>query len=64
MEEIKIKITYTKEKTDVEMEMLKNEENKVKNIIEEIDVLKVQLSFMKRYKALNTLLDKLFLIYK
>lgn len=64
MEEIKIKITYTKEKTDVEMEMLKNEENKVKNIIEEIDVLKVQLSFMKRYKVLNTLLDKLFLIYK
>ena len=43
MEEIKIKITYTKEKTDVEMEMLKNEENKVKNIIEEIEKLKFEL---------------------
>ena len=49
---------------DTEIKILENEENKVKNIIEEIDVLKVQLSFMKRYKALNTLLDKLFLIYK
>ena len=49
---------------DTEIKILENEENKVKNIIEEIDVLKVQLSFMKRYKVLNTLLDKLFLIYK
>ena len=49
---------------DTEIKILENEENKVKNIIEEIDVLKVQLSFMKRYKVLNTQLDKLFLIYK
>ena len=49
---------------DTEIKILENEENKVKNIIEEIDVLKVQLSFMKRYKVLNTLLDKLLLIYK
>lgn len=62
MEEIKIKITYTKEKTDVEMEMLKNEENKVKNIIEEIEKLKFELWFMKRCKILKTELDELFFL--
>ena len=58
MEEIKIKITYTKEKTDVEMEML----NKVKNIIEEIEKLKFELWFMKRCKILKTELDELFFL--
>ena len=38
--------------------MLKNEENEVENII------RLELRLMKRYKILNTELDKLFTIYK
>ena len=36
LEEIRIEIAYTKKKLDTEMKMLKNEGNKVKNIIKEI----------------------------
>ena len=46
------------------MKVLENEKNKVKNIIEEIEILKLELRFLKRYKILITELDKLFLIYK
>ena len=44
--------------------MLENEENEVENIIKEIETLKLELRLMKRYKILNTELDKLFTIYK
>ena len=70
MEEIKnlekmgIEIAYKKKELDTEMEMPENEKNKVKYIIEEIEILKFELKFMKRYKIWNTEIDKLFLIYK
>ena len=56
MEEIKnlekmgIEIAYKKKELDTEMEMPENEKNKVKYIIEEIEILKFELKFMKRYK--------------
>ena len=46
------------------MKMFENEENKVKNIVEEIEQLKTQLKFMKSCKILNIELDELFLLYK
>ena len=56
MEEIKnlekmgIEIAYKKKELDTEMEMPENEKNKVKYIIEEIEILKFELKLMKRYK--------------
>ena len=44
LEEISIEIAYKKKELDTEMKMLENEENKVKNIIEEKEVLKFELS--------------------
>ena len=44
LEEISIEIAYKKKKLDTEMKMLENKENKVKNIIEEKEVLKFELS--------------------
>ena len=64
LEEIRIEIAYKKKELDTEMKMLENEENKVKNIIEEVKKLKIELRFMKRCKILNTELDELFLLYK
>ena len=46
------------------MKMLEHEENKVKNIIQEIEKLKIKLRFLKRCKILNTELDELLLLYK
>ena len=46
------------------MKMFENEENKVKNIVEEIGKLKTQLKFMKSCKILTIELDELFLLYK
>ena len=63
-EEIRIEIAYKKEELDKEVKVLENEKNKVKNIIEETEILKLELRFLKRYKILITELDKLFLIYK
>ena len=59
LEEIRIEIAYKKKELDTEMKMLENEDDKVRNIIEEIE-----LRFKKRYKILITELDELFLIYK
>ena len=64
LEEIRIEIAYKKKELDTEMKMLENQKNKAKIIIEEIEISKSELRFMKRYKILNTELDKLFLIYK
>ena len=64
LEEIRIEIAYKKKKLDTEIKTLENEKNRVKNIIEKIEVLTFELGFMKRNKSLNTELDKLFLIYK
>ena len=46
------------------MKMFENEENKVKNIVEEREQLKTQLKFTKSCKILNIELDELFLLYK
>ena len=59
LEEIRIEIAYKNKELDTEMKMLENEDDKVRNIIEEIE-----LRFKKRYKILITELDELFLIYK
>ena len=59
LENIRIEIAYKKKELDTEMKMLENEDDKVRNIIEEIE-----LRFKKRYKILITELDELFLIYK
>ena len=50
LEEMRIEIAYKKKELDTEMEMPENEKNKVKYIIEEIEILKFELKFMKRYK--------------
>ena len=50
LEEMGIEIAYKKIELDTEMEMPENEKNKVKYIIEEIEILKFELKFMKRYK--------------
>ena len=44
--------------------MLKNEENKVKNIIKGIEKFKFKLRFTKRCKILKTELEELLLLYK
>ena len=64
LEEIRIQIAYKKKELDTEMKILENEENNVKNIIEEIEKLKIELRFIKRCIILNIELDKLFLLYK
>ena len=50
LEEMGIEIAYKKKELDTEMEMPENEKNKVNYIIEETEILKFELKFMKRYK--------------
>ena len=65
LEELRIEIAYKKKELDIEMKILENEENGViEEIIEEIEILKLELRFMKRYTLLFTELDKFFLTYK
>ena len=45
LEEIRIEIAYKKKKLDAEMKMVENGENKVKDIIEKIEKIKVDLKF-------------------
>ena len=45
LEEIRIEIAYKKKKLDAEMKMVENGENKVKDIIEKIEKIKVELKF-------------------
>ena len=65
LEELRIEIAFKKKELDIEMKILENEENGViEEIIEEIEILKLELRFMKRYKLLFTELDKFSLTYK
>ena len=64
LEETRTEIGYEKKWLGKEMKMFENEENKVKNIVEEREQLKTQLKFTKSCKILNIELDELFLLYK
>ena len=54
LEEIRTEIAYKKKELNTERKMLENEKTKVKNITEEIEILKFKLRFMQRCKILNT----------
>ena len=53
LEELRIEIAYKKKKLDTEIKMVENGENKVKDIIEKIEKVKVELKFMNCFCFIN-----------